>query len=65
VHLGEADIRQVKEAGLGLTRDLNQYLDDEILSRFNIRSYLEIEFEKVFLRFFMPTIRGMRDRGRC
>jgi DNA polymerase-2 len=32
------------------------------MDRFQVESYLDIEFEKSFLRFFMPTIRG-RDAG--
>jgi DNA polymerase-2 len=58
VHLGEGDHMSVKEKGALLAADLNGYLDDELRSRFNIESHLEIEFEKIFVRFFMPTVRG-------
>ncbi|MEJ2364721.1 MAG: DNA polymerase domain-containing protein [Deltaproteobacteria bacterium] len=58
VHLGEGDYMPLKERGTLLANDLNQYLNDELRSCFSTASYLEIEFEKIFVRFFMPTIRG-------
>jgi DNA polymerase-2 len=58
VHLGEDDPIRVKENGTSLATDLNSYLYEQVKTRFKIESHLEIEFEKIFWRFFMPTIRG-------
>jgi len=52
----------VHKAGHELAGSLNDFLGKELRSRFQVESYLDIEFEKLFLRFFMPTIRG-RDAG--
>ena len=62
VCLGEGDPIAVHKAGHELADSLNDFLGKELRNRFNVESFLDIEFEKLFLRFFMPTIRG-RDAG--
>jgi len=62
VHLGEGDQKTVNETGHELSKNLNRYLKEELERRFKVESCLDIEFEKIFVRFFMPTIRG-RDAG--
>ena len=62
VHFAEGDQRTVNETGHELSKNLNRYLKDELERRFKVASCLDIEFEKIFVRFFMPTIRG-RDAG--
>jgi DNA polymerase II len=62
VHLGDEEQMPVKEAGAILAADLNRYLHDDLESRFDVESHLEIQFEKIFLRFFMPTVRG-QEKG--
>jgi DNA polymerase-2 len=62
VHLGDGEQSVIKKIGEELSTSLNRYLKEELQKRFNIESYLDIEFEKVFVRFFMPTIRG-NDTG--
>jgi DNA polymerase-2 len=37
-------------------------LTKELQQRFKVESNLDIEFEKLFVHFFMPTVRG-RDTG--
>lgn len=62
VCLGSGDTKKTNELGLKLAEDLNAFLKKELKRRFDAKSYLDIEFEKTFLRFFMPTIRG-RNAG--
>jgi len=62
VHLGEGELETVSQIGLKVSANLNRYLKEELESRFNVESCLDIEFEKIFTRFFMPTIRG-QDKG--
>ena len=62
VCLGEGDPMTVHKTGHKLAGSLNDFLRKELMDRFQVESYLDIEFEKSFLRFFMPTIRG-RDAG--
>jgi len=61
VHIGEGDQKTVQETGHELSESLNRYLK-ELERQFKVESCLDIEFEKNFVRFFMPTIRG-RDAG--
>ncbi len=44
-------------AGL-LAGRINTYLTQTIKNRFDLESHLEIEFEKLFTRFFLPALRG-------
>jgi len=62
VHLGEGELETVSQIGLKVSAGLNRYLKRELESRFHVKSALDIEFEKIFTRFFMPTIRG-QDKG--
>ena len=62
VHLGEGDPKTVHKTGHKLAGSLNDFLRKELMNRFQVESCLDIEFEKSFLRFFMPTIRG-QDAG--
>ena len=62
VCLGEGDPMTVHKAGHKLAGSLNDFLGKELRNCFDVESFLDIELEKVFLRFFMPTIRG-REAG--
>ncbi|MGY8861098.1 MAG: DNA polymerase II [Pseudomonadales bacterium] len=60
VWLGDEPIPldQVQAQGNALVRQLNQWWTNHLSVEFNLKSYLEIEFETYFSRFVMPTIRG-------
>jgi len=45
--------------GTRLMHGLNQWWQEELQTRYQIESHLEVEYETHYLRFFMPTIRGM------
>ena len=47
-----------RQAGDHLVDEINAYWTGLIKTEFNLTSYLEVEFETHFRRFFMPTIRG-------
>ncbi|PCK09843.1 MAG: DNA polymerase II [Alteromonadaceae bacterium] len=49
---------QINQVGKQLANDLNQWWTDYIQERYQLESYLELEFETAFERFVMPTIRG-------
>ena len=53
---------QANKIGLQLTTHINQYWTNHLEEDFEITSYLEMEYETHFKRFFMPTIRGS-DKG--
>ena len=62
VCLGESDPVAIHKSGHKLAGSLNDFLRKELRNRFDVESFLDIEFEKFFFRFFMPTIRG-QDAG--
>ncbi len=51
-----------RQEGERLVEEINSYWMRRIRKEFNLQSYLEVEFETHFSRFFMPTIRGS-DQG--
>ena len=62
IHFGVGEQTAVNRIGTQLSERLNYHLTKELRQRFNVESKLDIEFEKLFVQFFMPTIRG-RDTG--
>lgn len=57
VHMARAG-SDVQTAGAELATYLNRWWTEHLRDEFSIHSYLEIEFETHFKKFFMPTIRG-------
>lgn len=57
VHMARAG-DDVHAAGTELAAYLNRWWTEHLRDEFRIHSYLEIEFETHFQKFFMPTIRG-------
>ena len=49
---------EVQAKGNALAQMLNEWWTHHVQTEFNLKSYLEIEFETYFSRFVMPTIRG-------
>ncbi|OED38458.1 hypothetical protein AB833_19905 [Chromatiales bacterium (ex Bugula neritina AB1)] len=49
---------QANSAGLELQTQLNEYWCQVLQQRYQLPSYLEVEFETHYLRFVMPTVRG-------
>ena len=47
-----------QHCGRRLAEALNDWWREEIRRRFDLNSYLELEYETHFLRFLMPTVRG-------
>ena len=45
-------------AGKGLADHLNRWWRETLAREYRVESYLEVEFEHLFLRFLMPTVRG-------
>lgn len=56
------DNAQADKTGNALSSHINQYWIQHLAEDFGIESYLEVEYETHFKRFFMPTIRGS-DKG--
>ena len=54
------DIAQ--ELGKRIEKEINTFLKESIKKEYKIDSFLELEFEKTFIRFVMPHLRGS-DKG--
>lgn len=61
VQLKEEDRKKFDEAGNRLVEMINSYLTELLLKEFTADSKLEIEYEKHFKKFFLPSLRGVRE----
>ena len=52
------DTQKAVKIGEKIEKDINEYLKKYIQENYHRTSELELEFEKTFVRFFMPTVRG-------
>lgn len=60
VWLGESSLdSDAENIGKQLMHGLNTWWRNELQTRYRIESNLEVEYETHYLRFFMPTVRGM------
>ena len=57
VHSGGTDPRQVHEQGRQLAKALNEQLASYIQRRWAVTSRLELKFEKLYLKLFLPPAR--------
>lgn len=60
-HLPKSE-QQCQVIGQRLARELNVWWSNALKEKFNIESFLEIQFETHYVKFLMPTMRGS-DEG--
>lgn len=53
-----ASLDEIEAKGKALAADLNDWWQQHLRSRYQVQSYLEIEYDTHYSRFVMPTIRG-------
>lgn len=58
VQLKPSEFENSEHAARQLANTINTFLGRTIKEKFNLDSMLEIEFEKLFIRFFLPALRG-------
>jgi len=58
----QLDSSQADIIGKKLVDIINQHWKKHLLEKYGIDSYLEMEYETHFIKFFMPTVRGS-DKG--
>lgn len=58
VDLGEPDPARAAARGEELREAISRDVAEALAREFGCRSHLELEFEKVYARFFMPEVRG-------
>ena len=56
----EVDARRV---GQELSQSLNNWWNEYLQTEYNVESILEIEFETLYTKFLMPTVRGSNHLG--
>ncbi len=58
VDLGEADATRAAAAAVALRAEIGDAVGLAIEAEFGCPSHLELEFEKIYSRFFLPEVRG-------
>jgi DNA polymerase II len=61
VHLKVKSIEEASKIGKEIEKEMNTYYDKKIQEDYGVPSSLELEFEKTFVRFFMPKVRGSEE----
>jgi DNA polymerase, archaea type len=61
VHLKVKNNSDALKIGKELEEEINIYYDKKIKKDYGVTSSLELEFEKTFIRFFMPKVRGSEE----
>jgi DNA polymerase-2 len=54
------NIKDAKNIGKKLSESINDYWDKYVKEKTGKKSYLELEFEKTYIKFLMPKIRGSK-----
>jgi DNA polymerase-2 len=58
VDMAEPDAARAAQRAEGLRTAIGTHVADALGAEFGVRSWLELEFEKVYARFWMPEVRG-------
>ena len=58
VDVKSEDKEESKKIGKAIEKELNTFMEQYVAENYNRESQLQLEFEKHFLNFFMPTVRG-------
>ena len=58
VNVKTEDKKEAEKIGKEIETNLNKFLEEHIKTTYQRESILELEFEKLFLKFFMPKVRG-------
>ncbi|MBD3235318.1 MAG: DNA polymerase II [Candidatus Eisenbacteria bacterium] len=58
---GCADAREAERRGRDVVGQLNEALTDWVRETYGVASHLLLEYERLFLRFFMPALRGSKS----
>jgi DNA polymerase II len=58
VDAGEVDSAGAAKRAESLRETIGAHVAQSLRAEFGVRSWLELEFEKVYLRFWMPEVRG-------
>ncbi len=57
----EKNYEKTKKTGADIQRRLNAYFTEYIKKKYKLSSFLEVQFEKIFKKFFLPHIRKKEE----
>ncbi len=57
----EKSYEKTKKIGLNIQQKLNEYFTEYIKKEYKLQSFLEVQFEKVFKKFFLPQVRKKEE----
>jgi DNA polymerase-2 len=58
-----ASYRDIEAWGKNLAAGVNRFLREKIRDEYQLESFIELRFEKVYRRFLIPPLRGLRNEG--
>jgi DNA polymerase-2 len=58
IKLKEGEGKNAAECGKSLAKQLNEYWREKIIKEYNLKSYLELEYEKYYRKFIITPARG-------
>jgi len=58
IKLKDGEGKNAVERGKSLAKQLNEYWEEKIKKEYNLKSYLELEYEKYYMRFIITPTRG-------
>lgn len=62
INLACDDYEEAQKLGKQVEDSTNVFLEQYVKKKYELKSFLELEFEKTFIRFVMPKVRGT-DKG--
>jgi DNA polymerase-2 len=58
IHPHIDDYKEAHKIGDKIARTINEFFEKHIVEDYDRKNFMELEFEKVYKRFIMPTVRG-------
>jgi len=56
------DVKEAEKIGVKIQESINTYYEEHVNVHYHRKNFMELEFEKVYRKFLMPTVRGS-DKG--
>ncbi len=58
INSGAKDVTEAERIGATIARRINEFYEGYVKKEYHRTNYMELEFEKVYRKFLMPTVRG-------
>ncbi len=57
------DYKEALKKGEEIAESINKFIEKYIKEEYHRKNFMELQFEKVFKKFFLPTMRGAKEGG--